>query len=239
MRPNQTRHCHRRRRLCSRLCFLLFLLLLLLTFFDEGESFVLSSSSPRASSSSWLRMSGGTTTTFTKKLHPNTKPKKTSSHNNNNNKKPICVNRVARHLYHIVTTYEAGISLTGTEVKAIRNGKMNLRDGYIKSNGRTCTLLKVHIGQHSQSNAYDQHEEQRPRQLLLHKEEARKLFQHTDQQPGMTIVPLKAYWNRDNKVKLEIALCRGKNVRDKRADIQQRDAKREEQRIIKSFRVAN
>lgn len=153
------------------------------------------------------------------------------------NTKPICVNRVARHQYHILNTFEAGISLTGTEVKAIRDGKMNLRDGYIKSDGRTCTLLNVHIGKHTQSGPYFQHEEKRIRTLLLHKAEARKLFQQTDHQPGMTIVPLKAYWNEDNRVKLEIGLCRGKNVRDKRADIQQRDAKREEQRIIKSFRV--
>ena len=83
---------------------------------------------------------------------------------------------------------------------------------------------------------YFQHEERRERPLLVHKEQVRKWKQKTDQ-AGMTIVPLKAYFNDDNKVKLQIALCRGKNVRDKRADIKARDLKRETGRIIKNFRL--
>jgi SsrA-binding protein len=87
------------------------------------------------------------------------------------------------------------------------------------------------------AGAFFQHEETRPRTLLVHKYEARKLQQKTELQ-GMTIIPLKAYYNDDNLIKLQIAICRGKNVRDKRATIKEREAKRDERRIIKSFRVA-
>lgn len=133
---------------------------------------------------------------------------------------------------------EAGIALSGTEVKAIRDGKMNLRDGFIRpsKDGRSCVLHNVHIGKHTMAGEFFQHEEKRPRKLLVHKEQARKLLQQTET-TGMTIVPLKAYFNDFNLVKLQIALCRGKNVRDKRVAIKEREAKREENRIIKSFRV--
>lgn len=133
---------------------------------------------------------------------------------------------------------EAGISLKGSEVKSIRDGKMNLRDGYVRpsKDGRSCSLFNVHIGKHTMTGEFFQHEEKRPRPLLVHKEQARKLLQQTEQQ-GMTIVPLKAYWNPDNRVKVEIALCRGKNVRDKRQAIKERESAREDRRIIKSFRL--
>lgn len=114
---------------------------------------------------------------------------------------------------------------------------MNIRDGWIKpnKNGRSCTLMNVHIGKHATAGEFFQHEERRPRDLLLHKGEARKLLQKTDKQPGMTIVPLKAYWSDQNKVKFEIGLCRGKNFRDKREDIQEREGKREAERMMKNF----
>jgi SsrA-binding protein len=150
----------------------------------------------------------------------------------------IAVNRIAYRNYEILDTMEAGISLTGTEVKSIRDGRLNLRDGFIKptKNGRSCLLMNVHIGKCSQVGPFYQHEETRPRTLLVHKEQARKLLQQTDMQ-GMTIVPLKAYFSDKNKVKLQIAVCRGKNVRDKRATIKERDAKRETNRIIKNFSI--
>ena len=150
----------------------------------------------------------------------------------------ICLNRNARRNYEVIETMEAGVSLLGTEVKSIRDGKMNIRDGYIRAtkDGRSCILFNVHIGKHAMSGEYFQHEERRERRLLVHKQQARKLLQQTETS-GMTIVPLKAYFNDQNKVKLEIGLCKGKNVRDKRADIKNRENKREEQRIIKSFRV--
>jgi SsrA-binding protein len=152
----------------------------------------------------------------------------------------IAVNRVARRNYEVLETMEAGISLLGTEVKAIRDkGKLNLRDGYVRptKNGKSCILYNVHISQHSTAGPYFQHEEKRPRPLLVHKQEAKKLLQKTELQ-GLTIVPLKAYFNDQNKVKIEIALCRGKNVRDKRADIKERDANREARRmILQTFRL--
>jgi SsrA-binding protein len=150
----------------------------------------------------------------------------------------ISVNRIAYRNYEIVDTLEAGISLKGTEVKAIRAGKLNLRDGFVRAtkDGRSAVLYNVHIGKHDTAGIYFQHEEKRPRTLLVHKEQARKWKAQTEQ-AGMTIVPLKAYFSNANLVKLEIALCRGKNVRDKRADIKERDAKREASRIMKSFRL--
>lgn len=152
----------------------------------------------------------------------------------------VAVNRSAYHNYEIVSTMEVGIALKGTEVKSCREGKLNLKDGFVRpnKNGRSCTLLKVHIGKCSTVGAeYFQHEEMRPRPLLLHASEARKLLQQTEQ-AGMTIVPLKAYWSeRNNKLKIQIALCRGKNVRDKRASIRERDIQRETNRIVKNFRI--
>lgn len=133
---------------------------------------------------------------------------------------------------------EAGVSLLGSEVKSIRDGRMNIGDGYVQvtKDGRTCVLKNVHISRSPYQSPYSIHEEKRARKLLVHKEQARKFLQKTEQQ-GMTIVPLKAYYNNQNKVKFEIGLCRGKNVRDKRQDIKAREAQREERRIIKSFRV--
>mmetsp|Transcript_25712 Transcript_25712/g.39507 ORF Transcript_25712/g.39507 Transcript_25712/m.39507 type:complete len:200 (+) Transcript_25712:112-711(+) len=149
----------------------------------------------------------------------------------------ITVNRAARRNYEVVDTIEAGISLKGTEVKSIRDGKMNIRDGYCRcTDGRSCTLFNVHIGKHTGVGEYFQHEELRPRPLLIHREEARK-WQKETERAGMTIVPLKAYFNDKNKVKVQIGLCRGKNVRDKRQAIKDRDSNREASRIIKNFRV--
>lgn len=150
----------------------------------------------------------------------------------------ICVNRQARRNYEIIETMEAGIVLKGTEVKSIRDGKFIIRDSFVKPsfNGRSCTLMNSHIGKHTMAGPFFQHEEKRPRELLLHKSEARKIKLKTDQS-GMTAVPLKAYFNKDNRVKLQIALCKGKNMRDKRADIKERDLKRETDRAIKSFRI--
>lgn len=150
----------------------------------------------------------------------------------------IAKNRIAYRNYEIIETLEAGISLKGTEVKSIRSGKMNLRDGYCRASkdGRGISLFNVHIGKHSMSGEYFQHEEKRPRQLLVHKEQARRLQKQTEA-TSMTMVPLKAYFNKENKVKIQIALCKGKNVRDKRQDIKEREAKREANRIMKNFRV--
>ena len=150
----------------------------------------------------------------------------------------IAVNRQAYRNYEIVDTLEAGISLLGTEVKSIRDGKMNLKDGYVRAtkDGRGCTLHNVHISKHRFSGEYFQHEEMRVRPLLVHKSEARKLKQQTEAD-GFTVVPLKAYFNNDNKIKVLIALCRGKNQRDKRQTIMERESKRDTNRMVKNFRM--
>ena len=130
-------------------------------------------------------------------LHPITRLQAKSGKKKKKQKgNTIAVNRLAYRNYEVIDTLEAGISLKGSEVKSIRDGKMNLRDGYVRpsKNGKSCTLFNVHIGKHTMSSNYFQHEEKRPRPLLVHKEQARKLLQQTEQQ-SMTIVPVKAYWN--------------------------------------------
>lgn len=197
---------------------------------DPSQSFTLNPvSTTLPSTPPWFRQSRSRTQLFAKSGKKKKKPKDNT----------ICVNRQARRNYEIVDELEAGISLVGTEVKSIREGKMNLVDGYIRpsKNGRECELFNVHISKHSQSAEYFNHEERRPRKLLVHKEEARRLLQQTERQ-GMTIVPLKAYFNDQNRVKIQIGLCRGKNVRDKRQDIKERDAKREASRMVKNFRIS-
>lgn len=150
----------------------------------------------------------------------------------------IAVNRAAYRNYEVIDTLECGISLLGTEVKSIREGKMNLKDGFVKASqdGRGCTLHNVHISKHRMSGEYFQHEETRVRPLLVHKEQARKLKQQTEKD-GMTMVPVKAYFNEQNKVKIMIGICKGKNVRDKRQTIKEREAKRETSRMVKNFRL--
>ena len=149
----------------------------------------------------------------------------------------IAVNRQARRNYEVISTYDAGISLLGSEVKAIRDGRLNLADGFVRPDrtGRGCTLHNVHIGKLG-GNDYFNHEERRARPLLLNKEETRKLRREVDIK-GMTIVPLKAYFNDRNLVKIQIGLCKGKNVRDKRDAIRDREAKRDANRMIKNFRI--
>jgi len=129
---------------------------------------------------------------------------------------------------------EAGISLVGTEVKAIRDGKMQLRDGYVKCDPTTgvCTLHNVHVGLHSHTGNWANHDETRIRRLLVHKSEGRKMAAQVGQQ-GMTIAVLKAYFNRDNRVKVEIGIAKGKNLRDKRTDIKDRDLARDTRREAK------
>ena len=128
-----------------------------------------------------------TTATSTTTLYAKKKKKKKNIQDGSGNK-IICVNRSARRNYEILSTLEVGISLYGTEVKSIRDGKMNIRDGWIKpsKNGRSCDLMNVHIGKHSFTGSYDQHDERRPRTLLLHKEESRKFKQQIEQNNGMT-----------------------------------------------------
>mgnify|MGYP000855442521 FL=1 len=140
-------------------------------------------------------------------------------------KKVVAINKKARHDYFIEETYETGIALTGTEVKSIRAGKVNLRDSYAEVKNGEVFVHNMHISPYEAGNQFN-HEPKRSRKLLLHKYEIRRLIGKT-QERGYTLVPLKIYFNEKGKVKLEIGLAKGKKLYDKRREIAKRDAERE------------
>lgn len=148
--------------------------------------------------------------------------------------KQVADNRIARSRYEIVEKVEAGISLTGTEVKSCRAGNVNLRDGFARISGSDIWLENVHISKHSSSGAYFQHEEKRARRLLLHKRQISKLRQSCEQK-GFTLVPLRCYFNQGNLLKVELGLARGLKNYDKRAQLKERVVKREVQRELKNI----
>jgi SsrA-binding protein len=144
--------------------------------------------------------------------------------------KNITVNRKARHEYAILQTFEAGMALVGTEVKALRQGKANLVDSYGKIKNGEVWLVNAHISEYTQGNI-NNHEPRRERKLLLNKSEIRKLIGKTKEK-GLTLVPLRLYF-KDGKAKVELALAKGKKVYDKRKDIAKKDFQREQERRIK------
>jgi len=153
--------------------------------------------------------------------------------NNDSNEtdtQPIARNKRARHDYEILDTWEAGIVLTGTEVKALREGKANLTDSFGVVNAGEVYLLNLHIGSYGQGNAFN-HEPTRTRKLLLHRREIRRLIGSVERQ-GLTLVPLDLYF-RGGRVKTKLALVRGKQEHDKREDIKKRDADREIARALR------
>ncbi|MGQ4649366.1 SsrA-binding protein SmpB [Lyngbya aestuarii] len=147
--------------------------------------------------------------------------------------KVVSDNRQARFRYEILETYEAGVELQGTEVKSIRQGKVNLRDGYALIRDDEAWLLNVHISPYESSSLYFNHEPRRTRKLLLHKQEIRKLIGKVEQE-GLTLVPLKMYFKR-GLVKILIALGKGKKLHDKRETIKQRQDQREMSRAMKRY----
>ena len=144
-------------------------------------------------------------------------------------RKLIAQNRKARHDYSIVDTYEAGLVLVGTEVKSLRLGRASLVDGYATIDGGEVWLRGVHIPEYTEGT-WTNHEPRRNRKLLLHREEIAKLIGKT-QEGGSTLVPLEMYFN-DGKVKVTLALAKGKKAYDKRRDLADRDAQREIAREI-------
>ncbi len=148
--------------------------------------------------------------------------------------KIICENKKAYHDYFIEETLEAGLSLLGTEVKALREGRANLKESYVIIKNNEAFLLNCHIGPYSHGNIQN-HEPLRTRKLLLHRREIERL-RGKSQQRGYTIVPLKLYF-KDNRVKLEIGLARGKRLFEKREAIKEREAKREIARALTSRKV--
>lgn len=147
--------------------------------------------------------------------------------------KIVSDNRKARYLYEILETYEAGIVLEGTEVKSIRAGKVNLQDAYALIRGGEAWLLNAHISPFEKASGYFNHDPRRSRKLLLHKEQINKLLGQVEQK-GLTLVPLKMYL-KGGRVKVDIAVGRGKKLHDKREDIRQRDDKRTMERAMKRY----
>ncbi len=150
--------------------------------------------------------------------------------NKETGQKIVAENRKARHDYYIHETYEAGIALTGTEVKSLRNGKSNLKDGYAKIEHCQLMLHNVHISPFEQGNRFN-HEPLRTRKLLMHRYEITKLISKT-QKKGYTLVPLELYFSR-GKAKVELGLAIGKKNYDKRQDMAERDAKRDIDRALR------
>lgn len=143
----------------------------------------------------------------------------------------VATNRKARHEYFIEETFEAGLVLMGTEIKAIRLGRVNLSDGFVLVRNGEAMLMNVHVGHYEQGNRHN-HDETRPRKLLLHKREIDQLHAAATQR-NWTIVPLKLYINDRGRAKLEIGLARGKQLHDKRDTIAKRENERELRRAIK------
>ncbi len=147
--------------------------------------------------------------------------------------KIISDNRQARYLYEILETYEAGIQLTGTEVKSIRAGRVNLRDGYALIRNGEAWLLNVHISPYQGSGQYFNHEPRRTRKLLLHRKQINKLIGQVEQK-GLTLVPLKMYF-KDSWVKVSVGLAKGKKLHDKRETLKRRQDQREMARAMKRY----
>lgn len=140
-------------------------------------------------------------------------------------------NRKARHDYFILKTYEAGIELTGTEIKSIRQGSCNIKDSYAIIRNREVFLINMYISHYKEGNIFN-HEETRTRRLLLHKKEIQKIAEEIEQK-GLTLIPLKLYFKK-NILKVELGICQGKHNYDKRESIKERDMKRSIEKQLKN-----
>lgn len=145
--------------------------------------------------------------------------------------KIVAQNKKAYHDFFIVDTFEAGIELQGTEIKSVRKGSVNLKDSFIRIKNDEAYIENMHIAPYEQGNRFN-HEPLRTRKLLLHKKEIKKL-QKEVKESGLTIVPTKLYFNTA-KLKVEIALARGKKLYDKRQDLKEKDSKRDIERALKN-----
>jgi SsrA-binding protein len=145
--------------------------------------------------------------------------------------KLIAENRRARYDYFLEDTFEAGIALTGTEVKSLRNGRANIAESYAAVEGKEVVLINADIPPYAQANRFN-HEPRRPRKLLLHRKQLDKLIGAV-QRNGQTIIPLKLYWNEKGLAKLELALAKGKKAHDKREATAERDWQRDKARLMR------
>lgn len=149
------------------------------------------------------------------------------------NMKTIAQNKKARHDYFVEETYEAGIELCGTEVKSLRAGRVNLKDSWCSIVDGEIFVNGMHISPYEQGNIFNR-DPMRVRKLLMHKKEILKLY-GTVKQTGYSLIPITLYF-KDSKVKLQVGLCKGKKLYDKRADMAERSAKRDMERAIKEQR---
>jgi SsrA-binding protein len=148
--------------------------------------------------------------------------------------KTVTTNRRAYHNYHILDGLEAGIALTGTEIKSIRDGRVNLSDAYVRPEKGELWLLNAHIARY-QAGSYLSHEPTRPRRLLLHRKEINELTSKVAER-GLTLLPTRLYL-KGSKAKVEIALARGKKLYDKREAIMRREMEREIERAVKKRKL--
>lgn len=146
---------------------------------------------------------------------------------------PRVENRAARMRYEFLEIYECGIELVGSEIKSVRHGKMNIKEGYGRVKEGELFLHNVHITPWENAGSYFNHEATRVRKLLLHKKDIRKLA-GKQMDSGLTIVPTKAYFNKKGYLKIEIVLARGKQLHDRRRDIKNREGDREMKRVVKA-----
>lgn len=142
----------------------------------------------------------------------------------------VAQNRKARHNYFIEETFEAGLSLTGTEVKSLRGGRSTIAESYVTAIEGEAWLVNATIPEYASGNRFN-HEPRRPRKLLLHRSQVNKLI-GAIQREGRTVVPLQVYFNEKGRAKLEIALALGKKAHDKRATIKERDWQRQRSRLL-------
>jgi SsrA-binding protein len=142
----------------------------------------------------------------------------------------VAQNRKARHNYFIEETFEAGLALTGTEVKSLRGGRSSIAESYVTEDGGEAWLLNADIPEYASGNRFN-HERKRPRKLLLHKRQINVLIGAINRE-GRTVVPLQVYFNERGRAKVEIALVTGKQAHDKRQAIKERDWKRQRARLM-------
>lgn len=150
------------------------------------------------------------------------------------NMKTIAQNKKARHDYFVEETYEAGIELCGTEVKSLRAGRVNLKDSWCSIVDGEIFVNGMHVSPYEQGNIFNR-DPMRVRRLLMHKKEILKLY-GTVKQTGYSLIPISLYF-KDSKVKLQVGLCKGKKLYDKRADMAERSAKRDIERALKSKQI--
>lgn len=147
--------------------------------------------------------------------------------------KVIARNRKAAHDFHLLETFEAGLVLQGSEIKSIRAGQVSIQQAYVRTDGEEAWLVDAHIAPYDQASRFN-HDPTRPRKLLLHKREIRYLWDQV-RRKGVTIIPTQVYL-RNGRAKVEIALARGKKLRDKRQDIARRDAQRQIERELRGHK---